>query len=59
MADFLMDQLTSLGVKAQKRSIGSHKLDGKEIDLPPVIIGEIGNDPKKVFVFRRKPLCQG
>ncbi len=47
MSDFLLEQLTSLGVKAEKRMIGTQKLDGKEIDLPPVIIGELGNDPKK------------
>ena len=47
MSDFLLEQLTSFGVKAEKRMIGSHKIDGKEVELPPVIIGEIGNDPKK------------
>ena len=48
MADWLLGQLKSLGVTAEKRPIGSHKLDGKEVDLPPVIIGSIGKDPKKV-----------
>lgn len=48
MADFLMEELTSLGVKAEKRSIGTHVIEGKEKDLPPVIIGELGNDPNKV-----------
>ena len=47
MADFLMKQLAGLGIKAEKRSIGSHQLDGQEIDLPPVIIGETNYDPKK------------
>lgn len=48
MADWLMGQLTSLGVKAEKRPIGNHTLAGKEVPLPPVVIGQIGNDPKKV-----------
>ena len=48
MADFLMEHLATLGVKAEKRSIGTHQLEGKDIDLPPVIIGQIGDDPKKV-----------
>jgi Cys-Gly metallodipeptidase DUG1 len=48
MAKFLLTQLTSLGVKAESRPIGTHTLDGKEVPLPPVIIGSIGNDPKKV-----------
>ena len=47
MADFLIEQLTSLGVKAEKRPIGTHKLEGKEVDLPPVVLGSIGHDPKK------------
>lgn len=48
MADFLVDQLTTLGVKAEKRPIGTHELGGKEVALPSVVIGQIGNDPKKV-----------
>lgn len=48
MGEFLLEQLTSLGVKAEKRPIGTHTLEGKEVDLPPVIIGQIGEDPKKV-----------
>ncbi|RSH87405.1 hypothetical protein EHS25_003315 [Saitozyma podzolica] len=47
MGDFLLEQLTTLGVTAEKRAIGTHVLEGKEVDLPPVIIGQIGNDPKK------------
>lgn len=48
MADFLIKQLTELGVKAEKRAIGSHTITGEEIALPPVVIGSIGNDPSKV-----------
>lgn len=48
MADWLVSQLTTLGVKAEKREIGKHTLDGKEVDLPPVVIGSIGNDSSKV-----------
>lgn len=48
MADWLLAQLAAAGVTAEKRAIGTHKLGGKEVDLPPVIIGQIGKDPKKV-----------
>lgn len=48
MADFLVDQLTALGVKSEKRDIGTHELGGKAVKLPSVVIGQIGNDPKKV-----------
>ncbi|ORX36686.1 putative glutamate carboxypeptidase protein [Kockovaella imperatae] len=47
MAEFLIEQLTELGVKAETRPVGKHQLDGKEVDLPPVVIGHIGNDPNK------------
>lgn len=68
MGEFLLEQLTSLGVKAEKRAIGTHTLEGKEVDLPPVIIGQIGQDPKKVcvhslhslsFPIPRKPFPPG
>lgn len=61
MGDFLLEQLTSLGVNAEKRAIGTHTLEGKEVGLPPVIIGQIGQDPKKVchgFVLIHPPSAQ-
>lgn len=48
MADWLVSQLTDLGVKSEKRDIGTHELAGKQVKLPSVVIGQIGNDPKKV-----------
>ena len=49
MAEFLVKQLQSLGAFfVEKRPIGTHKLDGKEVDLPPVVIAQVGQDPKKV-----------
>ena len=33
MADFLVDQLTALGVKSEKRDIGTHELGGKTVRL--------------------------
>jgi len=48
MADWLVQQLTTLGATAEKRDIGTHELAGKECKLPSVVIGQLGNDPKKV-----------
>jgi hypothetical protein len=48
MADWLVKQLTTLGATAEKRDIGTHELAGKECKLPSVVIGQLGNDPKKV-----------
>ncbi|WWC70211.1 uncharacterized protein I206_104161 [Kwoniella pini CBS 10737] len=47
MGEYLVQQLTALGATVEKRPIGTHTLEGKEVDLPPVIIGQVGNDPKK------------
>ena len=47
MADFLQDQLEALGVKVTRRALGKQSLDGQELDLPPVLFGELGTDPKK------------
>jgi hypothetical protein len=48
MADWLVQQLTTLGATAEKRDIGTHELAGKQCKLPSVVIGQLGNDPKKV-----------
>jgi Cys-Gly metallodipeptidase DUG1 len=48
MAEWLVKQLTALGATVEKRPIGSHTLEGKEVKLPPVVIGQVGTDPKKV-----------
>ncbi|KAH8589468.1 hypothetical protein B0O99DRAFT_655469 [Bisporella sp. PMI_857] len=46
MGDFLYDQLIALGASAEKRALG--KQPGREhLELPPVIVGRYGNDPKK------------
>ncbi len=50
MAEWLVQQLTALGATVEKRPIGTHKLEGKEVDLPPVVIAQVGTDPKKVSI---------
>lgn len=52
MASWLVEQLTSLGAfNVEKRPVGTHTLEGKEVDLPPVVIGQVGNDPNKVITL--------
>jgi hypothetical protein len=49
MADFLTSELTSLGVSVEQKKLGTQKTDdGKEIDLPPAVLGKLGDDPNKV-----------
>ena len=46
MGHFLMDQLKTLGAHVEARPLG--KQPGKEhLELPPVIVGRYGEDPKK------------
>jgi len=56
MADWLVSQLTTLGAKAEKRDIGTHELAGKQCKLPSVVIGQLGNDPKKVRPYHSYPI---
>ena len=51
MADFLVGEMESLGIKAQKRDLGKHVLDGEELQLPPAILGSLGNDPNKKTIL--------
>lgn len=51
MADFLVSQLEPLGVSVTKVDLGKHSLDGQEIQLPPALLGKIGDDPKKKTIL--------
>ncbi|KAG8849405.1 hypothetical protein FRB96_000847 [Tulasnella sp. 330] len=50
MAEFVVQELEALGVKTRKVDLGKHMLDGQEIELPPAILGWIGDDKKKKTV---------
>jgi Cys-Gly metallodipeptidase DUG1 len=50
MSQFLKTELESLGVKVTLVDLGRQMLDGQDIALPPAVLGEIGNDPKKKTV---------
>jgi Cys-Gly metallodipeptidase DUG1 len=51
MANFLNDHLRKLGVETQLTELGKHVMDDQELDLPPAILGRVGNDPKKKTVL--------
>ncbi|KAF8869810.1 glutamate carboxypeptidase [Infundibulicybe gibba] len=51
MAHWLNGQLKDLGVDTKLVDLGKHVMDGQELDLPPAILGSIGNDPKKKTVL--------
>ena len=52
MADWLLASLNKLGCKnAELKPLGKQTLDGKEIELPPVIFADYGNDSKKKTIL--------
>lgn len=51
MADWMQSQLEALGVKVDRRALGKHMMDGKELELPPVLLGTYGSDPKKKTIL--------
>lgn len=53
MAAWLLKQLEILGVEAEAVPLGKQVINGEtsELDLPPVILGRIGVDPKKRTVL--------
>ncbi|EJD05311.1 CNDP dipeptidase [Fomitiporia mediterranea MF3/22] len=54
MAEFLANELKSVGCEVKAVPLGKQVLDGQEIDLPPALLASIGNDPSKKTI-----LCYG
>lgn len=50
MADFLKEELESVGASARLVQLGKQILDGQEISLPPLVLATIGNDKNKKTV---------
>ena len=51
MAKFMNDQLQALGVQTRLEDLGTENLDGHELKLPPLVLGKIGEDPKKKTIL--------
>lgn len=51
MAIFLENELKSYGVETKQMPLGKHVMDGQELELPPAILGRIGNDPNKKTIL--------
>jgi len=51
MAKFLDNHLKAVGVETRLVDLGKHTMDGQELNLPPAILGRIGNNPKKKTVL--------
>jgi Cys-Gly metallodipeptidase DUG1 len=51
MASFLKKELEAIGVSVRIEELGKQMLDGQELQLPPAILGSIGNDKNKRTVL--------
>ncbi|KAI9569343.1 CNDP dipeptidase [Boletus coccyginus] len=51
MGYWLEEQLKALGVATIRRDLGQQTLQGQRLDLPPAILGRLGDDPKKKTVL--------
>lgn len=62
MGEWLASELEALNVKShltqciaynrvEKRPLGKHTMQGLELELPPIILGRYGSDPKKKTVL--------
>ena len=51
MGHWLDNQLQALGVTTVLRDLGQQTLQGQRLDLPPAILGKLGDDPKKKTVL--------
>ena len=51
MGEWLKNKLSTLGADVSAHDLGMQVLDGKEVPLPPVIVGSIGSDSSKKTVL--------
>jgi Cys-Gly metallodipeptidase DUG1 len=51
MAHWLDGELKKYGVDTKLVPLGKHVMDGVELELPPAVLGKLGNDPKKKTVL--------
>lgn len=42
---------TYINRRVEKRPLGKHTMQGVELELPPVVLGRYGSDPKKKTVL--------
>ncbi|ORZ40929.1 hypothetical protein BCR44DRAFT_117286 [Catenaria anguillulae PL171] len=50
MGAWLEKEMQRLGIQTKRHHPGKHVMDGQELELPPIVIGTFGTDPKKKTV---------
>ena len=51
MASWVKAELEKFGVKTDAIPLGKQEIEGQTLDLPPAIVGRIGDDPKKKTIL--------
>ena len=51
MASWVQTELEKFGVKTEAIPLGTQHIEGQVLDLPPAIVGKIGDDPKKKTIL--------
>lgn len=62
MGVWLEAELNKFGVKTESIPLGKQHIEGQVLDLPPALVGRIGDDPKKKTIliyghFDVQPVC--
>lgn len=51
MAEFLENELKAVGCDVRPVPLGRHVMDGEDLELPPALLAQIGNDPSKKTIL--------
>ncbi|KAM0791401.1 hypothetical protein ACM66B_005862 [Microbotryomycetes sp. NB124-2] len=51
MGEWLQKELEKLGVDVRSVPLGPQNLDGQQVELPPVLLGQLGSDPDKKTIL--------
>ncbi|KAI8090397.1 hypothetical protein BDF21DRAFT_411171 [Thamnidium elegans] len=51
MAEWLVEELKSLGAEVETRDLGKQDWHGTELDLPPIVLATVGTNPEKKTIL--------
>jgi Cys-Gly metallodipeptidase DUG1 len=51
MSEFLVRELKELGATVETRDLGKQNWHGTELDLPPIVLAQVGNNPEKKTIL--------
>ncbi|KAL7312340.1 hypothetical protein PS15m_008109 [Mucor circinelloides] len=51
MSEFLVEELKALGASVETRDLGKQDWHGQQLDLPPIVLATVGNNPEKKTIL--------